>query len=160
MQGFNIAETAKLVEALKPQAGGALTGAYVSLKNYSKAFVVVHINQANAATMAITIEQATVVAGSDSKVITKNVPIWVNADCVATDTLVRQTAGVGFTTDAGQKDKLVVFEIDPAQLDVEAGFCCITVKTAASNAANITEAFYLLTEGRYQQSTPPTAVLD
>jgi len=157
---YHLVQDAKIVEALKPQAGAALTGDYVSLKNYARAFVLVHINQANAAVVAITIEQASVVAGTDTKVITKAVPIWANLDCVASDALAAATAAVGYTTDAGTKDKLVVFEIDPCSLDVANGFDCITVKTAASNAANITSALYLLVKGRDTGATPASAIVD
>ena len=134
----------KWVNAIKPQAGGAITGVYVSLKNVIKALVVVHIDQANAATMAITIEQATAVAGTGTTPITKAVPIWVNLDTAASDVLVAATPAVAYTTDAGIKIKLVIFEIDPATLNIAGGFDCITVKTAASNAANITAAHYVL----------------
>lgn len=149
----------KIVEAITPQAGAAITGDYVSLKNVHKAWVVIHVNQANAATMAISIEQATVVAGSDTKVITNVVPIWSNLDCAASDTLVARTAAVNYTTDAGVKHKIIIFEIDPALLDLANNFDCITVITGASNAANITSAMYYLAE-RYQQATPPAAITD
>jgi hypothetical protein len=66
---------------------------------------------------------------------------------------------VSYTTDAGVKNKIVVFQIDPATLDIANGFDCIVVKTGASNVANITQAVYLLDE-RYQQATPPTAIAD
>ena len=97
-------------------AGAALTGAYVSVKNYGRVFVMVDIDQANAASMAISIEQASAVAGTGSKVITVAVPIWANEDCATNDTLVRQTDAVDFTTSAAVKVKKVVFEIDPATL--------------------------------------------
>ena len=154
---FNIVQQAKLVEALKPQAGAALTGDYVSLKNYKKAYVVVHVNQANAAQVAITIEKATDVGGSGTTPITAVVPIWANEDAVTSDELAAQTAAVGFTTSAATKDKIVVFEIDAAAL---AAYQAITVKTAASNAANITSALYLLVGARYQGATPPSAIID
>ena len=66
-----IPEKDKPVEAITPQAGGAITGAYVSLRDAEMCFVLININQANAATVDITIEQATDVAGTGSKVITK-----------------------------------------------------------------------------------------
>lgn len=134
----------KTVNAIKPQAGGSLTGAYISLKNVITAFVKVHIDQAAAAVVAITIEQATAVAGTGTKAITKLVPIWVNLDTAASDVLVAATPAVAYTTDAGVKIKLVIFEIDPATLDIAGGFDCITVKTAASSALNITAATYEL----------------
>jgi hypothetical protein len=157
---FCLPQETKLVTALKPQAGAALTGAYVSLKNYGRCFVMVDIDQANAATMAISIEQASAVAGTGSKVITVAVPIWANQDCATTDTLVRQTDAVDFTTSAAVKVKKVVFEIDPATLDINNGFDCVCVKTAASNAANITAASYVLTTPRFSGATPASAVVD
>ena len=155
-------QEAKIISAIKPQAGGAIAGTYVSLKKYNRAFVFVYVNQANAATMAITIEQAQAVANTGSKAITVAVPIWVNADCDTTpaDALVRQTDAVAYTTSAATTTKLVVFQIDPATLDLAGGFNCITVKTGASNAANITAAFYVLTTPEYQGATPPSAVVD
>ena len=149
----------KLVTALKPQAGAALTGAYVSVKNYGRVFVMVDIDQANAATMAISIEQASAVAGTGSKVITVAVPIWANQDCATNDTLVRQTDAVDFTTSAAVKVKKVVFEIDPATLDLAGGFDCLAISTGASNAANITQVEFFMGMD-YEQATPTTAVVD
>lgn len=150
-------EQFKIVEAITPQAGAAITGDYVSMKNCQKAWVVVHINQANAATVAITIEQATAVDGTGSTAITETVPIWANQDCAASDTLAAQTAAVSFTTSAAVKHKVIVFQIDPATLAI--GYDCITVKTGASDAANITSAVYYL-QSRYPGATPPTAITD
>lgn len=156
----NIPEKDKPVEAITPQVGGAITGAYVSLRDAELCFVLAHINQANVATVAITIEQATDVAGTGSKPITNAVPIWANQDCAATDALVRQVDSVTFITSAALKQKLVVFQIDPAHLDVNNGFDCITVKTAASDVANITAAQYILGDLRYGGSTPPSDRID
>jgi len=158
---MNLAENVKIVEALSPAAdAGGRTGAYVSLKNCSKAFVVVHITQGNAATVLLSINQAKTVAGGSAKAITVAVPIWVDLDCAASDALVRATAAVNYTTDAGVKHKIVIFQIDPATLDLANEFDCITVVTGASNAANITEALYYLVDHRYQQATPPSAIVD
>ena len=83
------------------------------------AYVVVHVAQGAADVMAISIEQATVVAGTDSKVITEVVPIWSNLDCAASDTLVARTAAVKlFLRTRVLKHKVVIFKIDPASLDV------------------------------------------
>lgn len=148
----------KIVEAIAPQAGGAITGDYVSLKHCGVAYVLVHIDQANAAAVAITIEKATAVAGTGTTAITTAVRIWANEDCATSDTLVAQTAAVSFTTSAAVKHKVVVFEIDLSAL--EATFDCITVKTAASDVANITSAMYLLFNQRYAKATPPAAITD
>jgi hypothetical protein len=158
---MNLVEKAKIVEAIFPATDAAgSTGDYVSLKTCHKCFVVVHITQGNAATVAITINQASAVAPMGAKPITVPVPIWANQDCAAGDTLVRQTDAVSFTTSAAVAHKMVVFEIDPATLDLAGGFDCIMVATAASNIANVVEGMYYLTEDRYKQPVPPSAILD
>ncbi|NCD26858.1 MAG: hypothetical protein EOL86_14905 [Deltaproteobacteria bacterium] len=155
---MNLIEKTKIVAAIPPQAGAAITGDYVSLKNAGHVTVLVDINQANAAPVAITIEQATAVAGTSTKVITNAVPIYLVADAATSDAWVRQTDDVDYTTDATLKHKLVAFEIDAASLDVAGGFDCICVKTAASNAANITQASYVLSDLRY--GSEKTVIVD
>lgn len=155
---MNLIEKVKIVEAIAPQAGAAITGDYVSLKHYGHVTVLVHIAQGHADPVAITIEQATVVAGTDSKVITNAVPIYLVADAATSDAWVRQTDDVDYTTSATLKHKMVAFEIDAASLDVANGFDCITVKTAASNALNLTEATYILSDPRY--GSEKTAITD
>lgn len=156
----NIPECCKPIGAIAPQVGGAVTGAYVSLSSAKTCYVLVHITQANAAIVAISIEQATDVSGTGSKAITNAVPIWADQDCVASDALVRQTDAVAFTTSAAIKRKLIIFQIDPAHLDVTNGFDCITVKTAASDVANITAAQYILSDLRFGGATPPSDIVD
>lgn len=146
---MNLIEKVKIVAAIAPQAGAAITGDYISLKKAGHVTVLVDVNQSNAAPVAITIEQATKVDGTGSKVITNAVPIYLVADAATSDAWVRQDDDVAYTTSAATKHKLVAFEIDAASLDVAGGFDCITVKTAASNAANITAASYLLSALRY-----------
>lgn len=146
------------VEALSPAADAAgRTGDYVSLKNaVGPVYIICHITQGNAATIALTPNQATAVAGTGTKALTSDVPIWVNLDCAASDLFTAATAAKDYTTDAGVKHKIVVFRIDPASLDLANGFNCITILTGASNAANITEAQFVFTEMRY---TPPATQL-
>lgn len=157
---FCLPEELKLVSLLAPAADAAgRTGAYVTLKNCFRAYIVVHMTQGNAATVALTINQASAVAGTGAKVITNTVRIWSNLDMAASDALVSRTAAVNYTTDAGVKLKMVVFEIEPVALDLDNGFDCITVATGASNAANITAAWVLL-DCNYEGATPPTAVVD
>lgn len=157
---FHLVENAQVVEGLAPAADAAgRTGDYVSLKNASRAFIVVHITQGNAATVALTPFQASAVAATGEKVIAA-VPIWSNLDTATSDTLVRRTDAANYTTDAAVKNKIVVFQIDSSMLDVNNGFDCVCVKTGASNAANITQAMYVLTGARYQQVTVPSAIID
>lgn len=146
---MNISERIKIVAAIKPQAGGAITGDYISLKKAGHVTVVVDINQAHAAQVAITIEQASAVAGTGSKPLANAVPIYLVADTAVSDEWVRQDDGVAYTTSTATAHKLIAFEINASDLDHANGFDCITVKTAASNAANITSAVYVLSALRY-----------
>ena len=126
---------------LAPAADAAgRTSGYVTLKNAIKAFIVVHITQGNAATVALTPLQAQDVSGTGSKAVNA-VPIWSNLDVSLTSLLTARAAAASYTTDAAVKNKLVVFEILPeAALDVTNGFTTIAIQTGASNAANITFA--------------------
>ena len=74
--------------------------------------------------------------------------------------MTRQTDAVAFTTSAtDNKIKKIIFKIDPAKLDTANDFDCITVKTAASDATNLTEAHYIL-DMKYKEDVPPTAITD
>ena len=142
------------IELLNPAADAAgRTSGYLLLTQAQRAWIVVHINQGNAATILLTPLQASDEEGTGSKVLVTKQPIWVNANCAASDTLVRQADGVNFTTDAGVHDKIVVFQIDPEYLDQANGFHAIGISTGASNAANITEAMAYI-EQRYAQPAP------
>lgn len=157
---YNLVQDAKIVPLLKPAADAAgRSSAYFSVKNAHKVFIVVHIDQGNAATIALTPSQATAVAGTGVKVLANAVRIWANLDVAANaDALTRATDAVNYTTDAGVKEKMVVFEIDPAELDTANGFDCLKIATGASDAANITQAYAILAPLRYAQATPPSAL--
>ena len=78
---MNISENAHIVSAIAPQAGGsAIVGSYINLKNATHVTIMVHVNQANAAPVALTIEQAKAVAGTGSKAITEPVQIYLVDD--------------------------------------------------------------------------------
>ena len=161
MHSFTLPQEASIVQLLTPAADAAgRTGAYVTCKNARKAYIVVHITQGNAATIALTINQAKTVAGGSAKAITVPVRIWADLDEATTDALVEQTAAVSFTTDAAVKNKIIVFEVNPAELDQANGFRCITVITGASNVANITAAVAYLTPLQLAAAPPPSAIVD
>ena len=156
---FSLIYQAPPVALLAPAADAAgRTSAYRDLRNAHKAFVVCHINQGNAATVQLTLLQAQDVSGTNSKVLSSNVPIWFQANTATSDLNVGQAAATSFTTDAATNDKIVVFEILPeTALDVANGFKTIAVQTGASNAANITEALLIVAE-RYQGASQLTAL--
>jgi hypothetical protein len=135
-------EQLHIVDVMAPaaDASGRASDA-VSLKNTTGPVLVeVSITQGNSATIALTLEQCTHVAGTGNKALTVNVPIFVNQDIATTDVPTRAADGVAFTTSAATTRKYVRFVVDPATLDVAGGFDCLRVTTGASAAGNITSA--------------------
>ncbi len=131
------------------------TGAFRSLKNAHKAWIIARVNQGNAAQVTFTPLQAQDVSGTGAKTIPA-VPIWANQDTSVSDALPAQAAAASFQTSVALKDKIVIFEIDPSNLEVNNGFDCIALQTSASNTANITSAsLHILS--RYQQASPPSS---
>lgn len=158
-KAFSLPQQAQIVGVLNPAADAAgRTGIWFSLKNAAKVFIVVHITQGNAATILLSLLQASAVAGTGSKAITGK--IYTALDTATTDVLVAQPDATTFTTDAALKNKIVVFEVDPANLDVANLFNTLTLSTGASNVANITEAVAYVIPARYSGSPMPTALTD
>ena len=146
-----------VVDVMAPAADAAGRNSdAVSLKNASLAIVEVSINQGNAATVALTLQQCTAVDGTGAKALTVNGPIYAAQDLATTDVYTRQSDGVAFTTSAATTRKFVRFVVDPATLDIAGGFDCLRVQTGASNVANITAARIILIP-RYPQNPPLSA---
>ncbi len=131
---------------------------YADLSNAVKAYVLVEVNQGNAAEVTVSLLQAKDTAGTGSKAINAS-PIWLCDNTGAGDALALQPPAASLVTDATLEDKLIVFEILPeAALDINNGFKTIAVQTSASNAANITRAelVYLATVKALGASQPST----
>jgi hypothetical protein len=159
---FTLPEDAKIIGGAKPAADAAGRSArYISCKQAHKVYAIVYMDQGNAATVALTVTQATDVSGTSAKAITNAARIWANLDVAANgDAITRATDAVSYTTDAGVKEKIIVIEIDPASLDQANGFDCVKVATGASNAANITSVLYFGTPLRYPGVGSPTMLTD
>src|SRR5690242_8564700 len=92
-------------EILAPAADAAgRTGSYLSLEYGQRAVIYAHIGQGNAATVLLTVLQASDVEGTGSKVLTNNVPIWSNLDTSTIDVATRRTDAKNYTTDAALKN--------------------------------------------------------
>jgi hypothetical protein len=156
---LTIPEDLSFYHMLAPAADAAgRASTFRSLKNAVRAWLVCYIEQGNAATIALTPNQASDVAGTGAKAITA-ARIWTRLDEAFVD-YVKEAEAVSFTTDAALKKKFVVFEIDPTKtLDVDGGFDCIRIATGASNAANITSAF-LVVQPKHGGATIPSPLTD
>lgn len=141
MHNFTLPENLKQLGALKPAADAAgRTGRYFNMAFAHKAYVSFHIDQGNAATIALDLIQATNAAGAGAKVLGGLRRIWTNLDLATNDTYVRQPDALLFTTDAAVKEKIVIIELGPSDLDLANGFVYVAARTGASNVANLTSA--------------------
>jgi len=142
-----VPQSATPYHLLEPAADAAgRTSPYLSLKGAVRAWIVCYINQGNAATILLSPLQASAVAGTGSKAISA-CRITTKLDEASTS-FTQQTEATTYTTDAGVKKKIVIFELDCAKvLDQANSFDCIAVSTGASNAANITSALLWIQHG-------------
>lgn len=157
---FRLWENAQVVELLSPAADSAgRTSSYISVKYGQKAFIVCFITQGSSSTILLSPLQASDSAGATSKAITA-APIAACLDTVTSDQFTIEAAAATFTTDAGVKHKIIIFEIQPEEcMDINntiKPFQYIAVSTGASSASNITSALLIVYPLRDQRQKPPT----
>ncbi len=164
---FRLWEHAQVINLLPAAAdsAGRTSALWANIKFGHKAFLVCGVNQGAANTVLFTPLQASSFAGAGSKALTNPAPIAVNIDTTTTgsDQFTFPAQATSYTTDAGTKNKIVIFEIDPAEvmdLVTNAGtstaFSYIGVSTGASNASNITSAHLIITPLRDARQNPPS----
>jgi hypothetical protein len=154
-------ENNKIVNAVSGCHANAFgTGDYVSLKNARGVYIIVQHVGAGATNLDLTVNEATNVSAGSAAAITTGAefPIWINLDCTATDTLVKQTDAITYHIAPTAVPTMVVFYIPVAKLSP--GFDCVAIVGAGGNAANFASAIYILDGIRYAQGTPPSAIID
>lgn len=154
-------EQAKIVTGLAPIAPSSSTPDYVSLKAHPKCTVVLMVdNGATVTGSAITLKQATAVAGTSEKALAFD-KVWANTDTGAGDTLTETTVSSNtFTTDnTDNKNLLYIMEVDAADLDVAGGFDCIRAGTGNSTNA-VCSVLYILWPSSFAKGSIATAVTD
>lgn len=146
------------------------TGDHVSLKGYGKCGVL-FINGAgtNGDIPTLTLQQSTVVAGTDAKVATVIDTHWIkqaatSLAATATFTKTAQTLASTIVYDASSDTEVFIdyFEVNAEDLDVDNGFDCIraNVALAASGGAQQGSVIYILQDPRYPQATSLDAITD
>lgn len=143
----------------KDTTGAAQVGDYICLKNYQHVTIVIMQGAWAGGTSAVTLVQATAVAGTAEKALafTKR---WTKVG--VTGTTFVETAVTASTFDLpAVANTMNVLEIDADMLDVTNGFDCLALKTAspASNADLVT-ALYILHGARYPQAVMLDAKVD
>lgn len=149
-------------QAFLVQATGqaALTGApgdaaYVSMKNYRRATVIIDVTNATTVTgTAITLKQATAVAGTNEKPLAFS-RMLSNIDVGAGQAMAETAvASNTFTTDATNSKRLrYVIEVDADDLDIANGFDCFRVDGNGA-VASTGQVSYILWGARYSGANP------
>lgn len=164
MQALNLTDVAKIVFGSPIIGALATTNGdcdYVSMKGYDRLTIV--IAQDNATTVtgaAITLKQATAVAGTSEKALAFT-KMWANIDTGAADTLTETAVTSNtFTTDTtDNKNLLYVIEVKAEDLDVANGFDCVRVDSLLmANAVGFVQ--YILHGARYASPLAVAAITD
>ena len=154
-------EIVKIVEAIAPinTTGAAQAANHISLKNYDHCTIVINTGAWAGGTAAVTVEQSTVVAGTDDKALAFSW-MYTNATAPTTDTLTK-TAVTANTFNLSVAASMYVIEIPAASLDTDNNFDCIELNTASPGAnADLISATYILWRGRYKADVAPTSLTD
>lgn len=156
-------DSCKIVNGIAPVAMATTAGDadYVSLKGFSGVSILLTVKNATTVTgCAVTLKQATAVAGTSEKALAFT-KMWQNIDTGAADTLAETAVTSNtFTTDTtNSKDLLYVMEIDAADLDVANGFDCVRLDgLLMANAVGAVT--YVLHGPRYASALAVAAITD
>lgn len=127
----------------------AVTGDYVSMKGFNRLLVLIQVAAWPADTAAVTLEQATAVAGTGTKALafTKQFSKTGLVDALWTETAVTSNT---FDIASNVDNELYAIEILASDLDVAGGFDCVTIKVAdPGTASSMFGVTYILSEPRY-----------
>jgi hypothetical protein len=160
--GMRLVDRAQIVQALeaKNYTGAAGTGAYISLKNAGHVTIVIQTGAWAGGTAAVTLKQATAIAGTANKALSFGTQ-YTNVAGTTTD-LLTATAVASDTFNLSAANATHVIEVDAASLDIANGFDCLSLQVASPGAnADLYAAFYVV-DGplRYAGVTPPSAITD
>jgi len=157
----NLVENAAIEAAAVPvdTTGAAVAGDWVNMKDYNHLTIIIQQGAWAAGTSAVTLNQATVVAGTDTKALGFD---WMWTKVALTGTTFTKTAVTSNTFNLpNTANTMSVIEVDAATLDADGGFCCVQLACVSPGAnADLISATYILTEPRYAQALPPDPKVD
>lgn len=154
---MNLAQEFKIADAVIPQADWrAITSRAINVANAHMIYIVIHVDE-NSGTETYT-PQRNDESDTGWIALANTVPLWVNTDTTANDTLVRQTNALAYTSNATAGEKLIIFEIDPRKLGLHTGagtLQCTRLRfVAANDQLDVGSALFYVVP-RYKQATPP-----
>jgi hypothetical protein len=150
-----LSEQVKFVIGLDPAVPSSSVPDYVSLKNFERICIIILAKNATTVTgSAITLKQATAVAGTSEKALA--IPkAWRNVDTAAADVLAEfAVTSDTFTMQAvNSKNAMYVLEVKAEDLDVNNGFDCVRVGTGDATAQTVT-VLYALFGAKFPTTVP------
>lgn len=147
--GATLADHIQVIEGLSPRTPSSSTPDYISLKDYDQVEVlVVGDNGTTVTGSAITLLQATAVAGTSEKALAFT-RYYANADTATNATLVNTTASSNTFTTVATNNLNFIYRIPvrASMLDSDGGFDCLRAGTG--NAANTVIGVYYLCYPKY-----------
>jgi hypothetical protein len=162
-----LVEVSQIVSGIIPVdlSGGANAGDWVSMKGYGHIAVVLFKAAGTAGDdPTLTIEQATAVAGTGNKALNFTDIYAKQGTLTSVGTFTKTTQSAANTyTDATSAEiqAIWVVEFDAEDLDVSGGFDCVQAAVGdVGTNAQIGCLLYVLTDPRYPQATPESAIVD
>jgi hypothetical protein len=158
---MNLVEILGLESALVPKdiTGAAQTGTYISLKNYTGVTILITQGAWAGGTPAVTIDQATAVAGTGAKALT--IKAYYQKAAVTASTWAKTVVnGATFNLPA-TASTVTAIDIDASELDASNDFDCLQVKVASPGAnADLLSIQYLLRGPKAPQALLNDAKVD
>lgn len=161
MPGYRGVENSKYISAVVPidTTGAGADGDWVSLKGYSHATIIIQQGAWAGGTPAVTVQQATTVAGGSAKALSF-ANYWAGT-ALTDDNYAKTTVSSDTYNLANAANGVNIIEIDSSALDVDGGFDCIRVRVASPGAnADLISCLYHLHGTRYPDADPPSAIVD
>ena len=156
-------ETFPIITGLVPSAASATgdTADAICLKNCNGVLIIAQHSGTSDNDVTLTVHEgataAEAQAGTYAITTGAEFPIWVNTDVATSDALVRQTDALTYVIDSDLgTNQMVVFYIPASILTNSRDW--IACGFDAGHASNFLCITYILDGGRYQQTTPPTAI--
>lgn len=155
---FSLPQNLKVVPLLAPTTtNGGANSRRVNTGGFHKVWLVADLMNAQGAAVTVTLKQATAVSGGSTANGPATAQNWKNEDAVASDTLVKGANGNAVTTDTNAKSKQVVFEVLPEDLTSGDPYVFLNFSDSTQATDFVSVVAYGLP--RFQQATPPTAVV-
>jgi len=162
-------ETHPIITCLYPCAASATgdSGESVNLEGYDGALIIIQHSGTSDNDMTFTVHEGATaavakagtyaLAAESGSTTGSEFKIWKNTAIAASDAMVRQTDGVStvINSDLGTNQMLIYYVSASCLTN---GRNWINVGFDAGHASNFVCITYILDGGRYQQTTPPTAI--